>query len=69
MNDACITVSNRLPVHSSGEYTKNWKNNLINQKTPSPNEMVLPKSVCVSAFAEVKQSTPIKNTVNPMKKV
>lgn len=65
----CIKVSKRLPFHSFDEYPKNWISNRIPQKTARPKEIFFPKEVLVSSFAEVKQSSPIKNTTKAIKKV
>ena len=44
-NRIWIIVSNRLPLQVLDEYTKNWTNNLNDQKIPKPKEIRLPKVV------------------------
>jgi hypothetical protein len=67
-NKTCIVVSNFLPFHSVVEYPKNWKNNLVVQKMPSPKEILLPKVVVVNSVADVRQRSPISNTAKAIKK-
>ena len=66
-NKTCMVVSNFLPFHKVGEYPKNWKNNLVVQKMPSPKEILLPKAVDVSSVADVRQRRPIRNTAKAIK--
>ena len=59
----CIRDSKSL------EYTKNWKNILVDQKIPKPNEILSPNSVVINQSADERNKTQIKKTTRAMKKV
>ena len=62
-------VSNNLPSQIFEEYPKNWTNNRIAQNIASPKQIRLPKLVCISSFAEVKQRSPIRRSTSAIKNV
>ena len=69
INTMWIVVSNILPLQSLLEYTNSWKINRVNQKIPSPRDIVFPSLVWVKSVADVKHSNPMRKTTKAMKKV